>query len=194
MENSFILQEVIEPAVSQLETFCENVENLLSLSEPVGDSLSQSSVDIEEGAASDSSLVQNATYENRDKRSSDDGVHLGSVEFVKTISCGLSLEETNDIKVNKFQLDVIYHASQEIELGGRDNMLVPALDDVGGYNSLAETDYRSSNHTDMSSNISDDIQFSDFVNLVEPCKRNPAGIRSCPADALSISNCKSSNI
>ncbi|KAM0961241.1 hypothetical protein ACFX13_020972 [Malus domestica] len=67
-------------------------------------------------------------------------------------------------------------------------MLVPALDDVGGCNSLMETDYRSSNHTDMSSNISDDIQFYDFVNLVEPCKRNPAIIRSCPADALSISN------
>ncbi|KAM0961242.1 hypothetical protein ACFX13_020973 [Malus domestica] len=81
-------QEVIEPAISQLETFCETVENLLSSSEPVGDALSQSSVDIEEGAASDSSLVQNATYENRDKRSSNGRVHLGSVEFVKTISCG----------------------------------------------------------------------------------------------------------
>ncbi|RXH70239.1 hypothetical protein DVH24_007495 [Malus domestica] len=110
MENSFVLQEVIEPAISQLETFCETVENLLSSSEPVGDALSQSSVDIEEGAASDSSLVQNATYENRDKRSSNGRVHL------------------------------------------------------------------------------DDIQFYDFVNLVEPCKRNPAIIRSCPADALSISN------
>ncbi|XP_068325278.1 uncharacterized protein [Pyrus communis] len=185
-------QEVIEPAISQLETFNENFENLLSLSEPIGDALGQSSVDIEEGAASDSSLSQNAndaacvkspagTDEDCDKRSLDDAyrVHLSSVEFVKNVSCGLSLEETDALEIS----------SQEIELDGGGNILIPASDDAGGCNSLVETEDRSGNHADMPSNISDDIQFSNAVNSVEAGKRSPAGIGSCPAtDALEISS------
>ncbi|KAM1959354.1 hypothetical protein FF1_004846 [Malus domestica] len=185
-------QEVIEPAISQLETFNENFENLLSLSEPIGDALGQSSVDIEEGAAPDSSLPQNAsdaacvkspagTDEDCDKRSLDDPyrVHLSSVEFVKNVSCGLSLEETDALEIS----------SQEIELDGGGNILIPASDDAGGCNSLVETEDRSGNHADMPSKISDDIQFCNAFNSVEPGKRSPAGIGSCPAtDALEISS------
>lgn len=181
-----------------METFNENFENLLSLSEPIGDALCQSSVDVEEGAASDSSLPQNAndaacvkslagTDEDCDKRSLDDvyRVHLSSVEFVKNFSCGLSLEETDALEIS----------SQEIELDGGGNVLIPASDDAGECNSLVETEDRSGNHADMPSNISDDIQFSNAVNSVESGKRCPGGIGSCPAtDALEISSCKYSRI
>lgn len=155
-------------AESQLVTVGTNVKNFFSELDIIGDALPQSSVDKKQGAAPDSFMLQKTDDVVGIKSpvgtdgGRDDGVQIGSVESVKSMSSGLSLEEIDDgIETKKFQLQTSDkkdsgNANQEIGLDSAAKFLIPASDDLGGCNSFKDTEGRSTKLVDMSSKVSDD--------------------------------------
>lgn len=200
-----MLMFLFSQAESQLVTVGTNVKNFFSELDIIGDALPQSSVDKKQGAAPDSFMVRKTDDVLGIKSpvgidgGRDDGVHIGSVESVKSISSGLLMEEIDDgIETKKFQLQTSDkkdsgNANQEIGLDSEAKFLIPASDDVGGCYSFMETEDRSRDLVDMSSKIADDTLLPDVFNMEILCKKSAAGIEPCPADTSAISglsNCK----
>ncbi|XP_024199586.1 uncharacterized protein LOC112202807 isoform X1 [Rosa chinensis] len=162
------VDELVKQAESQLVTVGANVKNFFAELDLIGDAVPQSSVDKKPGAAPGTSVVQKTddavsikSLEGTDGGCGD-GVHIGSVESVKSVSSGLSLEQVSDNQTPDKKDSI--NANQEIGLDIGAKLLIPASDDVGECNSFTEAEDRSTNLVDMSSKFSDEKKDSSNAN------------------------------